>query len=76
MNPEKSGNNMNESLRYFMAENKEAKKTMTEQKKQSVLEKLWLTYYNDTLYEKGLITEEERNKMRIRIKNRASSMER
>ena len=59
-----------------MAEKKEAKKTMTEQKKQSVLEKLWLTYYNDTLYEKGLITEEERNKMRIRIKNRASSMER
>ena len=59
-----------------MAENKEAKKAMTEQKKQSVLEKLWLTYYNDTLYEKGLITEEERNKMRIRIKNRASSMER
>ena len=59
-----------------MVENKEAKKTMTEQKKQSVLEKLWLTYYNDTLYEKGLITEEERNKMRIRIKNRASYMER
>ncbi len=59
-----------------MVDNKEAKKTMTEQKKQSVLEKLWLTYYNDTLYEKGLITEEERNKMRIRIKNRASSMER
>ena len=59
-----------------MADNKEPKKTMTEQKKQSVLEKLWLTYYNDTLYEKGLITEEERNKMRIRIKNRASSMER
>lgn len=76
MNPEKTGNNINESLRYFMAENKEAKKTMTEQKKQSVLEKLWLTYYNDTLYEKGLINEEERNKMRIRIKNRASSMER
>ena len=76
MNPEKSGNNMNESLRYFMVDNKEPKKTMTEQKKQSVLEKLWLTYYNDTLYEKGLITEEERNKMRIRIKNRASSMER
>lgn len=59
-----------------MVDNKEPKKAMTEQKKQSVLEKLWLTYYNDTLYEKGLITEEERNKMRIRIKNRASSMER
>lgn len=59
-----------------MAENMEPKKPMTEQKKRSVLERLWLTYYNDTLYEKGVITEEERNRMRIRIKNRASSMER
>ena len=59
-----------------MAENKEAKKTMTEQKKQSVLEKLWLTYYNDTLYEKGVITEDERNRMRVRIKTRADAMER
>ena len=35
------------------------KPTMTERQRVSVLEKLWLTYYNDTLYEKGLITEEE-----------------
>ena len=49
---------------------------MTEQKKESVLEKLWLSYYNDTLYAKGVITEAERNKMRVKIKNRSSSMER
>ena len=49
---------------------------MTEQKKESVLEKLWLSYYNDTLYAKGIITETERNKMRVKIKNRSASMER
>ena len=49
---------------------------MTEQKKESVLEKLWLSYYNDPLYAKGVITEAERNKMRVKIKNRSSSMER
>ena len=45
---------------------------MTEQKKQAVIEQLWLTYYNDTLFAKGLITEEQRNKMRKRIKNRSA----
>ena len=59
-----------------MAEKEAKKKAMTEQKKESVLEKLWLTYYNDTLYEKGLITEQQRNKMRVMIKTRAFSMER
>ena len=49
---------------------------MTEQKKESVLEKLWLSYYHDTLYAKGVITEAERNKMRVKIKNRSASMER
>lgn len=57
-----------------MAEEK--RKVMTEQKKESVLQKLWLTYYNDTLYEKGLITEAERNKMRVKIKSRDYSAER
>lgn len=40
------------------------------------MEQLWLTYFNDTLYEKGVISEAARNKMRIKIKNRAASMER
>ena len=49
----------------------EDKHKMSVQKKQAVMEQLWLTYYNDTLYARGLITEEQRNKMRVRIKNRA-----
>lgn len=53
-----------------------AENKITEQKKQSVLERLWLTYYNDTLYEKGVITEAQRNQMRLAIKRRAASMER
>ena len=57
-----------------MADNREMKTGMTEGKKQSVLDQLWLTYYNDTLYAKGLITEQERNKMCVKIKNRKSSL--
>ncbi|MCC8181634.1 MAG: hypothetical protein LIO45_01420 [Clostridiales bacterium] len=52
------------------------KKSMTEQEKESVIQRLWLTYYNDTLYEKGVITEEERNKMRVAIKTRNTSRRR
>ena len=59
-----------------MADSKEMKTGMTEGKKQSVLDQLWLTYYNDTLYAKGLITEQERNKMRVKIRNRNSSLSR
>ena len=56
-----------------MAEIKEMKPDMTEQKKQAVIEQLWLTYYNDTLFAKGLITEEQRNKMRLMIKRRTAA---
>lgn len=55
-----------------MATTKKSVLGIAEQKKQAVLEQLWLTYYNDTLYAKGLITEEQRNKMRLKIKNRRS----
>ena len=44
-----------------------------ERKKQAVVEQLWLTYYNDTLFAKGLITEEQRNKMRLMIKSRTAA---
>ena len=42
-----------------MAEDRKLKTDMTAQKKQAVIEQLWLTYYNDTLFAKGLITEEQ-----------------
>ncbi len=45
----------------------------TEDQKQSVVEQLWLHYFNRTLYEKGLITETERNKMTSKINSRKPS---
>lgn len=53
-----------------------AAQPMNERKKQSTLERLWLTYFNDTLYSQGIITEEEHNKMRVRINSRAVSAKR
>ena len=59
-----------------MAENNENHPKPNEHTIQATIQQLWLTYYNDTLYAKGLITEDQRNRMRIKIKNRATSMER
>ena len=56
-----------------MAETREMKQGMNEQKKQAVMEQLWLTYYNDTLFAKGMITEEQRNKRRVMIKSRTAA---
>ena len=41
--------------------------------RQTVTEQLWLTYFNDTLYAKGIITEEQRNKMRVKIMTRPAA---
>ena len=41
-----------------------------EQAKTAAAEQLWLLYYNNTLYEQGLITERDRNRMIHLIKNR------
>ena len=56
-----------------MAEDRKLKTDMTAQKKQAVIEQLWLTYYNDTLFVKGLITEEQRNAMRLSIRRRTAA---
>ena len=56
-----------------MAETKEMIAGITEQKKQAVMEQLWLTYYNDTLFAKGMITEDQRNRMRLMIKSRTAA---
>lgn len=39
-------------------------------KKRVVAEKIWLHYYNRVLYERGMISEEERNRMSNRIDQR------
>ena len=46
-----------------MAETKIIKAFTFKPNKQAVIEQLWLTYYNDTLYKKGMITEDQRYRM-------------
>lgn len=46
------------------------KKHYTEAEKQNVVEQLWLHYFNRTLFEKGLISERERNRMKLVIDSR------
>ena len=42
----------------------------TDIRTQDKMEYLWLSYYNDSLYNMGVITEDERNKMYTKIKSR------
>lgn len=46
-----------------MPENKSA---ASAQKKQEAA-RIWLSYYNRVLYERGIITERERNRMELKI---------
>ena len=43
------------------------KKPSPEQAKKELAEQLWLSYYNQVLFEAGLITETERNRMKNKI---------
>ena len=45
-----------------------------EQKKRLLAEQLWLHYYNQVLFDKGLISEQERNSMTVRINHRGQSL--
>lgn len=38
-----------------------------EQQRKEMAARLWLSYYNRVLYERGVITEQERNKMALKI---------
>lgn len=44
-----------------------------ELKRKSVVEKMWLNYYNNSLLEKGLITETQHRKMKVKINSRKPS---
>lgn len=51
-----------------------SEKAMTnEQKRIAMAEKLWLDYFNQTLYEKGYITESQRNRLKNMIESRKPS---
>ena len=43
------------------------------QRKIYITEQIWLHYYNDYLFGKGMITEETRNKLRFKIDSRKPS---
>lgn len=48
-------------------------KTVTpEQQKKAIVEEAWLKYYNQVLFEKGMITERERNLMIHKIDARTA----
>ena len=47
-------------------------RTKQEQKK-LMAEKLWLNYFNQTLYEKGFLTEGQRNRLKLIIDSRKPS---
>ena len=49
------------------------KKTTDEQKKKAAAEQIWLHYFNRVLFEQGLISEEERNRMKNMIDCRKPS---
>ena len=38
--------------------------------KEHIAEEIWLGYFNSFLFEKGIISEKERNKLALKIKNR------
>lgn len=42
-----------------------------QEQKRAFGEQLWLHYYNEALFEKGVITEDERNRMARRIDARS-----
>ncbi|WP_300415776.1 hypothetical protein [uncultured Oscillibacter sp.] len=39
----------------------------SEQRRKEAAARIWLSYYNRVLFEKGLITERERNQMTLKI---------
>lgn len=55
-----------------MAENE--KMNSNDKREKVIIEQLWLTYFNDTLFAEGAITEEMRNKMRVKIHSRTARL--
>ena len=52
-----------------MAENTREK----QEQKKLMAEKLWLNYFNQTLYENGFLTEGQRNRLKLIIDSRKPS---
>lgn len=44
-----------------------SEQNFNEQRRKEAAARIWLSYYNQVLYEKGVITERERNRMALNI---------
>ena len=51
---------------------KKSKNVTQKKKKKAIVEEAWLKYYNQVLFEKGMITERERNLMINKIDARTT----
>lgn len=52
----------------------ERKRLSSKQSKTALAEQLWLTYFNQYLFEKEIITEAQRNRMIAKINSRKESI--
>ena len=52
----------------------ESRNDTNEQRRRAVVEKMWLNFYNKTLFEQGLINEKQHKRMaaKINIRNRGA----
>lgn len=48
----------------------EQKQTVTEQQKRSVIDQLWLHYYNQILHDKNMISDRDYSRMKAKINSR------
>ena len=53
--------------------NREEVDGIAQKTRKEAAETIWLLYFNQALFEKGLITEPERNRMKLRIEARRPS---
>ena len=44
-----------------------SKTPTNEEQRKRMAEHIWLTYYNDYLFQQGIITEDVRNRMKVKI---------
>ena len=51
----------------------DSKPSLNEQLRQAAVERMWLHYYNNTLLEQGLISEDMHRKMKTQIAARKSA---
>ncbi len=45
----------------------EKKAFSNEERRRRVAQRIWLDYYNEVLFQQGIITEDARNRMKIKI---------